>query len=52
MVVFQKLEETSEPPKLVTPQGPTDHQPAKEKPFGKVTRFKCRHFAHVCPVLK
>jgi hypothetical protein len=35
MVVFQKIEETSVPPNLVPPRGPSDHQPATGKPFGE-----------------
>jgi len=35
MVVFQKLEQTSVPPNLVPPRGPSDHQPATGKPFGE-----------------
>ena len=35
MVVFQKLEETSDPPKFVPPKGPSDKKEIKEKPHGK-----------------
>ena len=35
MVVFQKLVDASVPAELVRPRGPGDHQPKREKPFGK-----------------
>jgi hypothetical protein len=38
MVVFQKIEENSVPPNLVSPRGPSDHQPATGKPFGELAQ--------------
>lgn len=42
MVVLQKLEETSVPPKFVPPRGPSDKKEIKEKPHGDT--FALRSF--------